>query len=240
MATKFWMKQGEMVGTAHHNREGAVVDFRPVTSSATVEEHGCQIRGQLDLRLNVRFDGTATLTLAPPKGVEVEALVMSATRTNRETLQDEVCFSRFKETWHAEFEGVLFSATREMTENKHTPEAEAVRAKAEATRRAEKAASERAERMVEERLCRATPAEFLNLSQPNGREWGKLGSANWQSVLSELVTRVRKALVEHPEEVELSPTRPRVDAAWLATMRQGLLAIKAEEQAKRKAEFLGR
>ena len=80
----------------------------------------------------------------------------------------------------------------------------------------------------------------MNLSQPNGREWGKLGSANWQPVLSELVIRVRKALVESPQEVELSPTRPRVDAAWLATMRQGLLAIKAEEQAKRKAEFLGR
>lgn len=226
MATKFWMKQGETVGTAHHSREGVVVDFRPVTSSP---------------RLDVRFDGsTATLTLAPPKGVEIEALVMPATRTARETLQDEVCFSRFKETWHAEFECVSFSATREVTEDKHTPEAEAVRAEAEATRWAEKTARERAERMVEERLCRATPAEFLNLSQPNGREWGKLGSANWQSVLSELVTRVRKALVENPQEVELSPTRPRVDATWLATMRQGLLAIKAEEKAAKKAAFLAR
>jgi hypothetical protein len=94
--------------------------------------------------------------------------------------------------------------------------------------------------MIEERLCRATPAEFLNLSQPTTREWGRLGSASWQPVLSELVTRVRKALVESPQEVELSSTRSRVDAAWLAAMRQGLLAIKAEEQAKRKAMYLSR
>jgi hypothetical protein len=223
---KFWLTVAGVVGTAHRNRKAEVVDFRPSTMSAG---------------LNVRHDNTGALTLAPPKGVEIEALVMQATCTSREIQKDEVCFSSFKENWHAEFEGVSFSATREVVERKHTPEAEAVRAEAEATRRAEKAARELSERMVEERLCRATPAEFLSLIQPiTGREWGKLGGANWQPVLSELVTRARKALVEQPKEVELSSNRPRVDAAWLATMRQGLLAIKAEEKAKRKAEFLTR
>ena len=58
------------------------------------------------------------------------------------------------ETWHAEYTDLSFTANREVTEDKYTPEAKAVRAKAEAKRLAEKAAKEMAERMVEERLYR--------------------------------------------------------------------------------------
>ena len=232
-----------MVGTAHLNRNGELVDYRPSTMLA---------------EMNISRDGTATLTLAPPKGVEIEALVLPANCTHAEMLEDEVCYTRIKETWHAEYESVSLSVTREVTEDKDTPEAEAVRAelraekdareqaelaaraKATAERRAQRAAQELSERIVEERICRTTPAELLNLCKPTAGEWGKLGSSNWQRVLSELVIRARWALAKPTQEVELSPTRLRVDEAWLTAMRQSLLAIRAEEQAKRKAEYLAR
>ena len=54
----FWLVLSGVVGTAHHNREGKVVDFRPADRSPEVKD----------------FKGRKVMEIRPPRGVPVEPL----------------------------------------------------------------------------------------------------------------------------------------------------------------------
>ena len=229
MATKFWMNRDGVVGTAHRNREDQVVDFRPAEKSV-----------KLEFRV-----GKRVIVLPPPKGVEIDPLVMPARMAKREVVAEEVCFTMFRETWDIEFEGVRFSSTAEVKEAKHTPEAVAFREAAEAKRKSESEANKRQRAFVTEKMSALTAIILVAVAQPTAREWGKLESANWRLALADLLARARVAfeVQEVPAEFVANST-PRWsladEKAWEESVRQELLEIRADEKARRKAEFAGR
>lgn len=72
MVVKFWTIKDGAVGTAHHNRDGKVVDFRPGIVS-----------------------GTTVVTICPSKGVLIYHLKFNGTEVKREFLKEEFYGARF-------------------------------------------------------------------------------------------------------------------------------------------------
>lgn len=235
---KFWTKQGNMVGTAHKNRNGELVDFRPLELSFEKNDR----RRMRILRLEVTSSETSII-IEPPKGVEIKPLRLTASLINREVIEDEVCFARFRETWRAEFEGVEFSACREVRENKNTPEANELRAAVEVQRVSQRKAEERRAQFVAERMATMSPSDFLTIATPSNQEWGRLQSSKWEKTFCELAQRVHKTVQKElvPDDfVTGTASLHHTSKTWKEAMRHGLLALNIEKRAEKKAEFLSR
>lgn len=222
---KFWLKHEGQIGTAHRSREGAVVDFRPARSP----------------ELRAYLDGSAEIFVAPPKGADVQTLTLPAVRTAVEILEEDVLMARHRETWEAEFEGVSFSLTRDTWEQKQTPEAQALRAALAEEDRKQKKATRLAEEEITQRLRGISPQELIELSNPTTREWAKLETSAWETVLHDLGRRVREKFVSERSEANLFfRSCGGFAKESLDRLRPALLAIREEEKARRKAEFLSR
>jgi len=229
MTTKFWTTQNRKVGTAHHNRDGRVVDFRPADKSVELE---------------VRFDGNV-IVLRPPAGVEIKSLAMPARRVSQEVIGDQPGYARVRELWQVKFEDVELSCTYEVWEKKDTPEAEEFRAAEAAKLRAERKARDQQKAYVEERLATLTAAELATIATPTASEWGKLEHGNWRSVLSRLVARAIQFFNGQPVPSEFVPGDPPhphwmvvMEETWKEEMLKGLLQIREGQKAERKQDYL--
>lgn len=83
---KFWTVKDGQIGTAHRNRDGQVVDFRPCG--------------------NVSRHGPAAILVLPEKGVVVEPLVLPATIREQGVLPEGHVRGSVSAKLHAQFEGV--------------------------------------------------------------------------------------------------------------------------------------
>ncbi len=212
----FWTVQNGKIGTAHTNRMGVMVNFRPTPFRPVPSQRG----------------GEPVLELPPPGGIEIARLVIACEEV-REILEACPTCHRIKFTWSGSFEGVAAVWSEERWETLQTPEAIAIR---EAKRRAIQEELERVEtekRRFEALLAAASFEELAALAKPTHRELGRLTSPRTgrrQFSLGALLERARVALNANPAAVkEGSAERP--------TFFERFLQFASAEHARKKAAF---
>lgn len=227
MREKFWLVKNGMLGTAHYNREGVVVDFRPVDKEPVLQKEGSSV----------------FIIIEPPRRVDAERLCLEAVRRGSDVLEESISFVRILEIWSASFEGVEFSCSCEVRENKNTPEEVAHRASCKKELEEIRKEWKRRETFIGDRLSKITPEEFATLANLTSAEWSGLERTSWDVFLSAPIKRVaeffQKAAIPEDFSPEVGP-KWRASDAWKKSLREGLLELKQEEKARRKAEYFAR
>ncbi len=208
----FWTVQKGQIGTAHINRWGETVNFRPTP-----------FRPLLGSR-----NGRTVLELFPAKGIEIERLVIECVEA-RHVLTTEPTRQRLRLTWSGVFEEVQVAWSEEWWEDLQTPEAIAARG----LQKEERARREAHERRLETILAGASPEELAALASPTRGELARLETHRAEMTLRRLMERAMAALRMNPEViVTTSEERP----SFLERFRQ----FAAEERARKKTAFMAR
>ncbi len=220
---KFWTTKGGIVGTAHENREGKVVDFRTAS--------------------RIYGDGK-TITVYPPKGQAegVEPLKLEVTRIEKQVTQPEglpAGQQEVKEVGYATFEGLEISIFLRRYAEWYDKAAEA----ADKLTRSEQMDRVAKEREEERNFLKNISFEDMSVEVTTS-ELGKLrsGKMSTASLLRELLIRVvekRRKSQDYWLFQEELKSREK-EAGYLDRFKAELLAFDDRRKEEHKREWLAR
>ncbi|HWQ59687.1 MAG TPA: hypothetical protein VN420_00875 [Candidatus Fimivivens sp.] len=217
---KFWTVQNGLIGTAHENRNGTVVDFRPATIQS-LEEYGKSL-----------------IRITPAKGVRIEIVTLAAeevVRIDEKKDQPKKGMVTFNEEFHAGFLGVSVKALTPKRSEWYDP-----------TARQEEAEREQAAQKILQSEEEAHEAFFEGLTfekiaaRVTRRELGRIKSNKARAdqvvsrILMELLAEEFPGILLDTSAIS-SLRRKAVEQICSAGFEKFLLAREEEERTERKA-----